>query len=518
MKKYLVGFDAGTNSCRCSVFDLQGNEIASKAVQISPKCTGPGHFVYVSSEYQQAVYDSAKEALKNSDIDVSEIAGISCSSQRGALVMYDMDGNLLDTIIAGQDFRWVARQDEYLQAVCDAGITPDVFYDQYRYGMHLGTTCSLAELKRENPDEFRRIYKVGNMQLLLTRSLGSDGYYDEADDGNTTLAYDAVTHEKRVDILEALGLDPDLFADVYPGGTPCGSVTAEVASLTGFAEGTPVFVGSGDQMCNDVGAGCTEKGMASLCMGTIGVLDILCTEPPEDPERTVSVNTTPAGGFIAEGMCFACGGSYKWIKEVLCENEIEKAQKENDNVYELMNQRAAASVPGSNALIYLPFLQGTFAYNNHQARGAFIGLGYQHTKSDMLRAVMEGTAYDLRCNLELLIKATGTPPTEIRVTGGGRRSKLWLQIIADVLKVRLVNVRNMEAGTLGAAMIAGVGCGVFKDIKEASEKMVQVIDVIEPSSENICVYDKMYETFKACYKSLSQEVYNKLINIYLQVD
>lgn len=262
--------------------------------------------------------------------------------------------------------------------------------------------------------------------------------------------------------LRQVGLPPDLFPHVAPAGAPLGRTTSEVADL-GLAPGTPVAVCGHDHVCAAVAAGAIAPGRALDSMGTAEAL-IGALEAPPEPRAAMASGLTfgllPLGErWYWLGGLSSSGGSLDWLRGLLGDPPLSYAQ---------LHALQASLDPEPGELLYLPYLAGSGApLPNPNARGAFIGLAATHTRADMLRAVLEGTAYQLEAIRRAAAGLTGRPPTTIAVAGGGARNHRWLQIKADIYGAPLDALADDEATLLGAALVAGVGCGVYRDTAEA---------------------------------------------------
>jgi xylulokinase len=222
-----------------------------------------------------------------------------------------------------------------------------------------------------------------------------------------------------------------------------------------------------------------------------------------DPSKCLNICGAPGGEWQMEGTTTAAGQGYRWFRDALCAPEIEIAKNEEMDVYDHLNEQAAKVPAGCNGLMFLPYLCGAETPKfNRYARGAFIGMNLQHRKGDFVRAVMEGSTYELKSVMEVF-KNAGLPLGTYRFSGGGSRSALWNQIVADVFNVPISNVGTSESTCLGAAMIAAVGVGLYKDYKEAAASMVRITKSWEPQKKNVAIYQEGYEMMQDCYKTLT---------------
>ena len=262
------------------------------------------------------------------------------------------------------------------------------------------------------------------------------------------------------------------------------------------------MIGGGDGSCACVGAGVVSEGNAYNVLGSSSWISSAEKEPVFDDEmRTFNwVHLDPAL-YTPCGTMQAAGYSYSWYRNTLCEEEKEKAKLLGVSAYDLINEEAKKSVPGSGGLIYLPYLLGERSPRwNPDARGAFLGLSVTSTKGDMSRALLEGVGYNLKVILDILQKQR--PIEELMMIGGGAKSRLWLQILADIWQKRLLVPKHLEEATsMGAAVCAGVGVGIFNDFRIV-RKLNPTEQVIEPNPDHQAVYEKLYRIFNDCYEAL----------------
>jgi xylulokinase len=288
-----------------------------------------------------------------------------------------------------------------------------------------------------------------------------------------------------------------------------GEIPKEIAEKTGLKAGTPIIVGSGDQQCGAIGVGNAKEGLASVCLGTAG----LCIGYSKNHIRHPSgknhiLGHAGTGHWQMEGHASAAASSFRWFRNTFAHIERTTASMLGVDTYDLLTQQAALSPPGAKGTVYLPWLAGAACpYYDSNARASFVGMTFAHTKGDMIRAAMEGICYEMRDMLESLQEANFAPFECYRVTGGAARSSLWNQIQADVYGKPVETVKTSEATALGAAMLAAVGVGIYKDIHEAIDNMVHVVGRWEPIEENVKVYNEMFGIYRDTYQALKEKAF-----------
>jgi xylulokinase len=285
-----------------------------------------------------------------------------------------------------------------------------------------------------------------------------------------------------------------------------GKVCGSAAAVTGLREGTPVVGGGGDQAAGAVGNGIVKTGLISSTIGTSGVIFAYLDKISIDPKgRTQTFCHAVPDKWHVMGVTQAAGFSLKWFRDILCKDEISVAELMDVDPYVLMDQEAEKVRPGSNGLIYLPYLIGERApHLDSDARGVFFGLSTVHTKRDMIRSVMEGVVYSLRDCLEI-IKGLGAEINEIRASGGGGKSRLWKQMQADIFGTPITTINSSEGPALGVALLAGVGTGIYKDVAEACDTAIKIKEVQQPDMELNKKYMEFYKLYGQLYRSLRND-------------
>ena len=312
------------------------------------------------------------------------------------------------------------------------------------------------------------------------------------------------------DILQAIRLDPVKLPAIHLSTDVVGEVMNSVSEDIGIAAGTPVVIGGGDGSCAATGAGVIREGAAYNYIGSSSWIGLATKKPIYDPEmRTFNWAHLVPDLYSPNGTMQTAGGSYQWTRDQLCSLETNLAKQSGISPYELMNQKAEQSPPGARGLIFMPYLLGERCPRwNPNARGAFVGLTMSHTRSDMIRAVLEGIALNLRVILEAF-QNQGAKIDAMRVIGGGAQSRLWNQIMANVYGVKIIRLAMLEEATsLGAAIAGGVGVGLFPDFTIA-EKLTPIASVFEVQPEEMVAYTKTFEIFEATYAAL-EPIYEQL--------
>ena len=297
-------------------------------------------------------------------------------------------------------------------------------------------------------------------------------------------------------MLEALGIPAEWLPPTYEGPEVTGTVSAAAAEATGLRAGTPVVGGGGDQAAGAVGVGAVQPGIVALALGTSGVVFATTEAPLVEPEgRLHAFCHAVPGRWHFMGVMLSAAGSLQWYRDSLAP-ELS---------FDDLTREAEAVPPGGEGLFFLPYLTGERTpYPDPLARGAWVGLTVRHTRAHLTRAVLEGVAFGIKDSFTLIQQAGLGEIRQVRVSGGGAKSPLWRQIMADVLGVELVTVNTTEGAAFGAALLAGVGAGMFADVPAACEAAIQITGRT-PVSDATARYQDLYPRYRALYPALKDE-------------
>ena len=307
-------------------------------------------------------------------------------------------------------------------------------------------------------------------------------------------------------VLDAIELDPALLPPVIPADAVAGTITTEVAQLTGLPPGTPVAGGGADNACAAVGNGVVRPGLALVSIGTSGVVLAFASTPQVDMSgpvpRVHTFNHAVPQAWYLMGVTQGAGLSLRWVRDNIGLPERALERWTGLDAYELLTKEAESIPAGSDGLLFLPYLQGERTpHLDPYARGGWIGLTASHDRRHLIRSVLEGVAFSLK-DCSTIIQGQGLPIEQVRVTGGGAKSPLWRQILADVLGVELVTTNAHEGPAFGAALLAGVASGAYHSIPQACDSVVRLVEHTEPRPEIEQVYARRYETYRALYPAL----------------
>jgi len=357
-------------------------------------------------------------------------------------------------------------------------------------------------LQDNEPDIYKNTFKFIHAKDYLAAQLTGRLVTDYSDASGMNLL-DINKLEWSEEILAATAIDRDKLPDIVESIEVIGKVSAGAARQSGLLEGTPVVIGGGDGACATCGSGVVHEGEAYIYLGTSTWMATASTRPLIDPQqRTFTFCHFTRGLYFPTGTMQSGGGSFQWLKNTLCNSERAAAEQAGIDVYDLLNLKAKEVPCGSEGVIFLPYLMGERSpLWNPDARACFVGLSMVHDKRHMIRAVLEGVAYNMKLIEEAFLEQ-GVNISTIRMIGGGAKSRLWRRIFSDITERKVARLNFIEEATsIGAAIAGGVGVGIFSSLKE-TDKLVKLEEEIHPNEDNFPIYRRYYNIFKTTYEKL----------------
>ncbi len=499
VKNYILAHDLGTTGNKATLYDREGKLVGSAFYGYKTEFANTGWAEQNPEDWWQAICQSTRRLVQEvAGLRPDEIACITFSGQMQGCVPLDANARPLRNAIIWADQRSVAQVNWVAER-----ISPERVYAIT--GHRLSASYSLAKilwLRDHQPDVYRATHKfVLAKDSIVARLTGN--FVTDLSDGSGMNLYDLEAEAWSGNILEAAQINPAQLPDLRRSIDVVGELLPDAAEEIGLAAGTPVVIGGGDGPCASVGAGITREGLAYNYIGSSSWIALATTRPIFDPaQRVVSFAHVVPGMFMPTGTMQAAGASYQWVRDQLCLPEAEAAQSLNISPYDLMNLTAEQSPPGANGLIYLPYLMGERSPHwNPRARGAFIGLTIRHTRADIVRAVLEGCSLNLGLIFNTFTEQ-GAQVEAMRLIGGGARGRFWNRILADVYGIPVHRLAILEEATsMGAALVGGVGIGLYPDFS-MSEMMNPVVETITPDPAARTVYETMRCIFEASYAAL----------------
>lgn len=496
--KYLIGIDVGTSGTKTVLFDEAGREVASSTAEYPMYQPANGWAEQDPNHWWQAVVTTLKEV--SGAVPKDAVAGIGLSGQMHGLVMLDEAGEVLRNAIIWCDGRTMKQCEEITREVGAKQLVALTGNPALP-----GFTASKILWVRENEPE---IYAKCRHMLLpkdYIRYKLTGAFATEVSDASGMNLLDVTNRCWSDEILTKLKIDRALLPDVYESHEITGAVSDGATALTGLKPGIPVVGGAGDNAAAAVGTGVVKAGLAFTTLGTSGVIFAHVDKVSIDPAGKVHTFCAAVPGAWTVMSCtLAAGGSLQWYRNNFAAAEVAAAKDMEADPYDLMMQQAATVPIGANRLLFLPYLMGERSpILNSSARGVFFGLSGIHTRRDMLRAVVEGVAYSQRDCLEVL-KEMGVEFKQMLATGGGARSHLLRQILADNYNCPIVTTNNQEGPALGAAILAGIGVGIYPNAPEACGRIISYNQAQQPDLKRHESYTKFFGLYKKLYISLEE--------------
>jgi xylulokinase len=500
MPHLLLGIDVGTTGSKALLVDEKGSVRASATREYPMYSPRPLWAEQTPGDWWDATVLSIREILAGNGIKPEDVAAVGLTGQMHGMVLTDAHGAVLRPCIMWNDQRTAAECSEITHRVGATRVL-ELTGNPILPGF---TAPKIAWVRKNEPEVYRDVAKILLPKDFVRFRLTGAFATDVADASGTSL----FNVGKRVwsnEMLEALEIPTGWMAEVAESQVLSGKVDAHAASVTGLLEGTPVVAGAGDQAAQAVGTGIIREGVISVTLGTSGVVFVTSDTYRVEPDgRLHAFCHAVPGKWHLMGVMLSAGGSLRWFRDTLGEVETSAARRNGKDPYELLSENAAQIPAGSEGLLFLPYLTGERTpYPNPNARAVFFGLTVRHTRRHMTRAVLEGVAFGLRDSLELT-KKLGVAAREIRASGGGARSGVWRQIMADIFGTAITTVNVTEGAAYGAALLAGVGSNVFGSVEDACKRVVTVTGTLQPGGSH-ATYESYYTRYRALYRAVEGE-------------
>lgn len=485
---YVLGIDISTTGAKALLVDERGTVAASASTEYTLSTPRPLWSEQDPADWWDGIQTSIRLALKHANIDGSQIAGIGLTGQMHGLVLLDDQGNVLRPAMLWNDQRtgpqceWITKQVGLEQLLAWTGNPALTGF----------TAPKIVWVREHEPHVYAQVKQILLPKDYIRFKL-TDTYATDMAGAAGTLLLDITTRDWSPGMLEALDIPHDWLPPCHEGPQITGRISKAAAAATGLKADTPVVGGGGDQAAQAVGVGAVKPGIIALTLGTSGVVFSPTAEPIIEPNGLLHAfcHAVP-GRWHMMGVMLSAAGALRWYHDIT----------DPDASYDDFLAEAADVPAGCEGLAFLPYLTGERTpYPDPNARGAFVGMTVRHTQAHMKRAVLEGVAFGLRDSLELL-RAGGVKIEQIRASGGGTRSALWRQILADVMNCELVTVNTTEGAAYGAALLAGVGGGVWPDVDGACEATIRLTDHVTPQKEVAVQYEEMYRIYHNLYPAL----------------
>lgn len=499
---FLLGIDFGTSSLKTMLINEFGKQIAISSQGYTLDVPQQGFAEQDPEVWWHATIKTIKKVIYEAEINPENISGIGLSGQMHGLVPIDKNSNVIRKAILHCDQR-SAKQVQKIKRLIPDNDFYNITYNPIFPGFQL---LSLIWMRDNEPEKYEQIYKVlcpkDYIRFKLTGEIGT-----EITDASGTLVFDIKKQKWSDYILNKLEINKNIFPkDINYSYDVAGTVCAEAKKEIGLSTKTLVVFGGGDQPMQSLGNGVYRPGTITSTIGTSGQILAVSNKPISNPECNTHVfcHVKP-NTWYGLGAVLSAGLSLKWLKNTF---------KTKTSYNELVNHKVEKIPPGCEGLVFLPSIVGERTpYMDSEAKGIFFGISSSHTFEHFVRAVLEGVCFSLKTSLNILEKI-GHKTNMIIASGGATKSSLWLQIQSDILGRKLLTTKTVEHASMGAAITAGVGCGLFDNIEEACDSIIQFkSEVIMPQKDNFKKYNYLYnEVYKKLYPN-NFELFPKLNEI-----
>lgn len=495
---YLLGIDVGTTGTKALLIDDAGSVVGSSTSDY-PMLTPRALWAEQNPrDWWAATVKAVRHVLQS--VDPRRIVGVGLTGQMHGLVALDAHGSVLRPCIMWNDQRTGSQCAAITRQIGEHRLL-DLIGNPVLPGF---TAPKLLWVRENEPDVYQRIARVLLPKDYLRYRL-TGVFATEVSDASGTALFDVQHRRWSEEMLSALEIPRAWLPDCYESPVVSAQISREAADEMGLIQGTPVVGGGGDQAAQAVGSGIVSEGIVSVTLGTSGVVFASCQSYRREPEGRLHAfcHAIPNTWHLM-GVMLSAAGSFRWFRDALGERELSEARTSGADVYDILTAEAESAPAGSEGLIFLPYLTGERTpYPDPDARGVYFGLTLRHQKAHLIRAVLEGVAYGLRDSLELM-RELGITISQVRASGGGARSALWRQILADVFGTEIALVNVTEGAAYGAALLAGVGAGLYHDVPGACARTIRVVDQVAPG-ENARIYADYYPIYRSLYPSLASQ-------------
>ncbi len=495
---YYIGIDIGTSGTKSLLIDETGKIFAESAAEYPVHIPKPMWSEQDPEDWWLATVKTVQGVMKKSKVKPAEVKAIGLSGQMHGSVFLDAKKKVIRRALLWNDQRTAAECDEITSRAGGRTKLIEMVANPALTGF---TAPKLLWLRNKEPKNFDRLKHLllpkDDVRRRLTGELAT-----EVSDASGMLLLDVVKRRWSKELLTKLDIDEGILAKVYESEQVTGTLLPDVAKLLGLTTACKVVGGAGDCAAGAVGNGIVKQGILTTSLGTSGVVFVHSDRPEYDAAgRLHTFCHAVHGKWHMMGVTLSAAGSLQWFVSQICK---ELASKRGGDPYAVINSEAAAVSAGSQGLFFLPYLAGERTpHADPKARGCFVGLTNAHTRGHMARSVMEGVAMSLRESLEI-IRGLDIPVKEIRASGGGAKSDLWKQILADVFGQATCTINAEQGPAFGVALLAAVGDGAYKNVEEACQATISVVEKIPPRKSDVKNYNAAFPIYQKLYASLKE--------------
>ncbi len=500
--KLSLGIDIGTTNVKACILDTDANKVIATGFQEHPLFhPKPGYAEQEGDNYWMAVVSAIKQCLSNG-IDAREISGVGLSGLVGVMLPIGKNRRPVRPGMIWMDARSEVECQEIRDRVGEDRIN---WVNGNRVAPWFIEPKALW-LKKHEPENFEKTYKLLSPSGYCTLRLCNE-FTINTGDAQLFYPFDYQNDVWSKEIADGIGIPLEKYAKIYKSHEIVGEVTQDAADETGLIAGTVVVAGGTDISSAALGCGVINAGQAYYSMGTGSNLGIMIpTAERVEEYRILKWPHVLPGLTMFDGPMAFTGASLKWFRDMFADQESNVAERMGENVFELLTRQASKVPPGSEGVMYLPYMGNSLSPNwNSDAKGVFFGLQLSTSRAHIIRALVEGVAFDLYSNVKIA-KDAGVVVNELTLNGGPTKSRFWNQITANVTNLPLAITDVDEAAPLGDAILAAVGTGIYKDATEPISDLVKVVGAVEPDPKIHEVYEDYYGIWRRVYNKLIDEM------------
>ena len=496
---YLLGIDAGTTMVKAALFDEDRGAVSDASVDCTIAFSDEHHAEIDMVLYWEACKECISRISKKEKKRFKDIVAISISSQGVTFVPVDRDGKEMRKGIvfydtrAGSEARALTEhfgEDRIYEITGQPAVSPQL------------EAAKLMWINGHEPDCYREMYKVLLVHDYIAYKFTGE-FVCVSPVISSSLLFDVKQKKWWEEMLDFIGLSKEKLPDIYRPGEPIGPISKEVAAETGISSNALVVAGAIDQVCGMLGIGNTRPGILSESTGSVLAIHTVSDDIFSRREAGIyNFCNAVADTYALISVCPSAGTTLNWFKDTFCEKEKEDAVNSGVDIFELLLKKAGKIEAGSDGLIMLPHLAGMGSPRpNSSAKGVFYGFRLHHKKPHFVRSLVESIVYMLKSNIDVF-KNSGLEIEGIRSFGGGSKSTVWNQIKADICGLPVITSNFHEPGCQGAAVLAGVGSGIYKDIEDGCGRLISLAEPVYPDQENLKRYEHGYNEYLRLNKAV----------------
>jgi len=500
LKEYLLGIDVGTTGAKVLLIDDRGRVADCVVGEYPVHMPRPLWTEQNPSDWWRAARWGIVGILDRSGIKPRQIAAVGLTGQMHGLVPMDRRGKVIRPCILWNDQRTIRQCQTILRRIGPKRIL-ELTGNTVLPGF---TLPKILWIRDQEPNAYERIAKIAlpkdYIRLMMTGVVASD-----VADASGTALFDVGRRRWSDEMIRTLNIPRAWMPTVTESTVVSSRINQAGSRATGLLVGTPVIAGAGDQAAQAIGTGIIDEPSTSVTIGTSGVVFAASrTFRAEASGRLHAFCHAVPDRWHLMGVMLSAGGSLRWLRDILFPSGSPADNRRKTDIYDLMTRQASRVEPGSEGLIFLPYLAGERTpYVDPDARGVFFGLSLRHRSSHLIRSVMEGVTFGLLDSLNLL-RRSGIRARRVRISGGGGRSDFWRQMISDIFGLATETVKITEGAAYGSAILAGVGCGIYPDVTAAVDRVIKVRAIHRPGIESR-FYKDYYRRYRSLYSSLAAE-------------